>query len=141
MQGLRSLLIGCAGLLLASCASSIAFRGPIALSSDGQIAVVQASAKFKNNGILVGGDVRRTNGYAGVVPGHLHVEGLGANGEIIAATDAPWGEFMSRRFRLAYFKAFLETPHVASIVSIRVISVTAPQQGHMHHLLISNAER
>lgn len=124
MHNLRMFTIGCAGSLLTSCASHMAFHGPISLASDQQIVVVQASAKFKKNGILVGGDVRRTNGYAGSVPGHLHVEGLGANGNVIAATDAPWGEFMSRRFRLAYFKAFLATPNAASIASIRVTSVT-----------------
>lgn len=94
------------------------------LASDKQVAVVRASAKFKQNGILIGGDVRRTNGYAGAAPGHLHVEGISASGEVIAETDAPWGEFMTRRFRLAYFKAFLGTPNTASIASIRVTSVT-----------------
>ncbi|MBB3862054.1 type IV pilus biogenesis protein CpaD/CtpE [Novosphingobium hassiacum] len=124
MQNRRIVLIGCAALFLAGCASKMAFRGPIALASDQQIMIVRATAKFKQNGILVSGDIRRTNGYAGSVAGHLHIEGLGAQGEVLVKADAPWGEFMSRRFRLAYFKAFLETPSVSSITSIRVTSVT-----------------
>lgn len=34
---------------------------------------------------------------------------------VIASTDAPWGEFMNRRFRLAYFKAFLEVEDPSAI--------------------------
>lgn len=124
MHKLGKRVIACVGFLLASCASNLTFHGPITLASDKRITVVQASAKFKQKGILIGGDVRRANGYAGAVPGRLHVEGLSASGDVIVETDAPWGQFMSRRFRLAYFKAFLETPNAALIKSIRVSSVT-----------------
>ena len=45
-------------------------------------------------------------------------------GVIVASTDAPWGEFMNRRFRLAYFKAFLKTDDPGAITAISVEPVT-----------------
>lgn len=94
------------------------------MASNTEIAVVRATARQKPEGILVAGDVRRTNGYAGTVPGHLHVVGRDSSGNVVATTDAPWGEFMNRRFRLAYFKAFLQTANPSAIVKISVELVT-----------------
>jgi len=111
-------------LTVAGCAAGPAFRGPIQIASNSKIVVVSATARQKPEGILVGGDVRRTNGYAGSVPGHLHVVGRDASGNVIATTDAPWGEFMNRRFRLAYFKAFLAAANPSAIVKISVEPVT-----------------
>ena len=75
-------------------------------------------------GIVVGGDVRRTNGFAGMVPGHLEVVGRNALGRIVASTTTSWGEFMSRRFHSAYFTAVLLTPDASTITSIRIEPVT-----------------
>lgn len=77
--------------------------------------------------MIVGGDVRRTNGYATPVPGHLHVIGRDSNGNVVAENDAPWGEFMNRRFRLAYLKAHLQTATPATITTIAIEPVTSPQ--------------
>lgn len=104
--------------------SGPAFPGPIQITSNAKIEVVRATARRKPDGILVGGDVRRTNGYAGVIPGSLHVVGRDGSGNIVATTDAPWGEFMNRRFRLAYFKAFLAAANPSAIVKISVEPVT-----------------
>lgn len=112
--------------LCQGCANGPAFRGSVQLTPNTEIVVVRAAAHQKPNGILVGGDVRRTNGYAGQVPGHLHVVGLDGTGNVVATTDAPWGEFMNRRFRLAYFKAYLRTAHPASITKITIDPVTPP---------------
>ena len=111
-------------LALGGCATSQAFRGPIKIVSDSEIVVVRATARPKPNGILVAGDVRRTNGFAGAVPGHLRVIGRDGSGNLVATTDAPWGEFMNRRFRLAYFKAFLQTADPNAIASISIEAVT-----------------
>lgn len=111
-------------LALGGCASGPAFRGPIQITSSAQIEVVRATAHRKPDGILVGGDVRRTNGYAGVIPGHLHVVGRDGSGNLVATTDAPWGEFKNRRFRLAYFKAFLPATDPSAITSISIVPVT-----------------
>ncbi|AZI37739.1 hypothetical protein NT2_06_01430 [Caenibius tardaugens NBRC 16725] len=108
------------------CANGPAFRGPIQFSANTEIVIVRATARRKTDGILVGGDVRRTNGYAGPVPGHLHVVGLDNSGNVVAITDAPWGAFMSRRFRLAYFMAYLRAANSASITKITIEPVTPP---------------
>lgn len=112
--------------LCQGCASGPTFHGSIQFSTNTEIVVVRATARRKPDGILVGGDVRRANGYAGSVPGHLHVVGLDNSGDVVAITDAPWGEFMSRRFRLAYFKAYLRAANSASITKITIEPVTPP---------------
>lgn len=116
-----------ATLPLSACAAASAFRGPVELRSDSQIDVVRASAKVKPGGILVGGDVRRTNGYASAVPGHLRLEARDANGRVVAAKDATWGEFMTRRFRLAYFRAFLSVADPAAVASLNVKAESDPR--------------
>lgn len=112
--------------LCQGCAGGPAFRGPIQLTSNTEIVVVRATGRQKPDGILVGGDVRRTNGYARAVPGHLHVVGRDGSGNVVSTTDAPWGEFMTRRFRLAYFKAFLRTANPSAIAKITIEPVTPP---------------
>ena len=108
------------------CALGPRVRVPIQLASSPQIVVVRAVAHHKNGGIEVGGDVRRPDLGSGKVAGHLHVTGRNAAGVVIASTDAPWGEFMNRRFRLAYFKAFLKVEDPSSIAAISVEPVTTP---------------
>ena len=120
----RTLLLIAFLALCQGCASGPTFRGPIQLASNAEIVIIDATARRKPDGILVGGDVRRTNGYAGAVPGHLHVVGRDTSGNVVAATDATWGEFMSRRFRLAYFKAFLQTADPSVIAKISIEPVT-----------------
>ena len=88
--------------------------------------VVRATAHQQAGGIEVGGDVRRPDLGAEKVAGHLHVTGRNAAGVVIASTDAPWGEFMNRRFRLAYFKAFLKVEEPGAIAAISVDVVTTP---------------
>lgn len=73
----------------------------------------------------MGGDVRRPDLGSGLVAGHLHVTGRNTAGVVIASADAPWGEFMNRRFRLAYFKAFLKVDDPGTIAAISVEPITA----------------
>lgn len=121
----RHILIALALILaLGGCATDPAFRGPVEIASNREIVVVRAAAHQKPDGILVGGDVRRTNGYAGPVPGHLRVIGRDSSGRVVATTDASWGEFMNRRFRLAYFKAFLQAVDPAAIATVSIEPVT-----------------
>lgn len=75
--------------------------------------------------LVVDGDVRRPNGYAGVVPGHLRVEGRNLAGTVVATTDTNWGAFMNRRFRLAYFRAVIPPEKSSEIASISVTPVTS----------------
>lgn len=110
--------------LCVGCASSPTLRVPIRLNSSAEIVVVRASAHMKPDGVVVAGDVRRPNFYAGVVPGYLLVIGRDNSGHVIAMTNAPWGEFNSRRFRLAYFKAFLGTTNPRAISTISVEPMT-----------------
>lgn len=110
--------------LCVGCASSPSLRVPIRLNSSAEIVVVRASAHLKPDGVVVAGDVRRPNLYAGVVPGHLQVIGRDTSGHVIAMASAPWGEFNSRRFRLAYFKAFLRTTNPGAISTISVEPIT-----------------
>ena len=109
---------------IGGCATGPKFNGDVQFGSNPEIVVVRAIAHQKFNGILVGGDVRRTNGYAGTVPGYLEVEGRDVSGVVVARAKAPWGEFINRRFRLAYFKAFLPTDEPRTIVTIRIAPVT-----------------
>ena len=44
----------------------------------------------------------------------------------IVSTDVPRGEFMKRRFRLAYFMAFLKVQDPGAIAAIPVEPVTTP---------------
>lgn len=110
-------------MALSGCATGPEFGGAFQLVPNPEITVVRATAHQKHDGILVGGDVRRTNGYAGPVPGHLELVGRDKSGKIVATTNAPWGEFMNRRFRLAYFKAFLRTTDPSAIAIIRIEAV------------------
>lgn len=71
------------------------------------------------------GDVRRPDLGSGPVAGYLHVTGRNTAGVVITSADAPWGEFMNRRFRLAYFKAFLKADDPSAIAAISVEPVTA----------------
>lgn len=102
------------------CASGPRFSGPVNLMSTSDIDIRNATARQKPDGILITGDVRRTNGYAGTFPGHLHVTGRDAAGSVVAVTDVNWGEFMNRRFRLAYYKTLLKVRKTSSIASIEV---------------------
>jgi hypothetical protein len=97
--------------------------------SNADIVVVRANAHRKADGILIYGDVRRTDGYARKVEGHLHIVALNESGNPVATIDAPWGEFMSRRFRLAYFKVKLRLADQSSIEAISVEPVTASTPG------------
>ena len=106
--------------LCAGCAGGSANRIPVQLISNSDIAVVRATARQKADGIIIGGDVRRPNGYAGVIPGHLRIIGRDNSGQIVATVDARWGEFMSRRFRRAYFKTLLPAPSPAAVTAISV---------------------
>ena len=108
------------------CAHGPRVRVPIQFASNPQIMVVRATAHQQAGGIEVGGDVRRPDLGAEKVAGHLHVTGRNAAGVVIASTDAPWGEFMNRRFRLAYFKAFLKVEEPGAIAAISVDVVTTP---------------
>lgn len=114
----------CLGFALVVQGCALGPRVPIALASDRQIVVVRAVAHHMKGGIEVGGDVRRPDLGSGKVAGHLHVTGRNAAGVVIASTDAPWGEFMNRRFRLAYFKAFLKVQDPGEIAAISVEPVT-----------------
>jgi len=73
---------------------------------------------------MVDGDVRRPNGYAGVVSGHLRIEARNQEGVVVAATNANWGEFKNRRLRLAYFRAELSAGDASSIAEISVTPIT-----------------
>lgn len=114
-------LVACQG-----CSSGAENRVSVNFISNTDIVVVSAKAHRKSDGILVAGDVQRPNNYAGVVPGHLRVVGRDVTGSVVAATDAPWGEFMNRRFRLAYFKTVLRTASPAAIASVSIEPVTKP---------------
>ena len=111
--------------LCQGCASGQAFTGPIRLASNSDIVVVNATARRKADGILVTGDVRRTDGFAGTIPGYLHVVGRSdLTGSVVTATDTNWGEFINRRLRLGYYKAYLSVDNPMSVTSITVEAIT-----------------
>lgn len=107
------------------CALGPRVRVPIQLASNPEIVVVRATAHQQAGGLEVGGDVRRTDGGSGRVAGQLRVTGRNTAGEVVASSDAPWGEFMNRRFRLAYFKAILKVDDPSAIAAITVEPITA----------------
>ncbi|MBA3896847.1 MAG: hypothetical protein H0X36_06875 [Sphingomonadaceae bacterium] len=115
LASVLALITACQG-----CASGPRFPGAVHLVSSADIEIESATARQNLGGIRIAGDVRRTNGYAGTFPGHLHVTGRDAAGHVVAVTDVNWGEFMNRRFRLAYYKAFLEVGKPSSVASIDV---------------------
>jgi hypothetical protein len=110
--------------LCQGCASGREYRVPVHLASNTDIAIVQARAHAKVAGFIVGGDVRRPNSYAGVVPGYLHIVGRDGSSRVVATTNTHWGEFMNRRFRLAYFKAFLPVTDPSTIKEITIEPIT-----------------
>ena len=111
-------------MAIAGCASGPRFGGAIQLVPNAEILVVRATARQEPDGFAVGGDVRRTNGFAGAVPGHLEVVARDREGRIVASTSTSWGEFKNRRFRLAYFTTILRTPNPSAIATIRIEPVT-----------------
>lgn len=124
-------ILACAAMITAAasgCAPNPRFGGEIRPIPSAQIVVVRARGHTNPTGIVIDGDVRRPNGYAGVVSGYLKIEGYDAIGAVIATTKANWGEFMSRRFRLAYFRAVLPAPEPRAIKTITVEAVTDPAQ-------------
>lgn len=121
--------LGVVALLAASiagCAPGPRFVGEIRTTSSSQLEIARAVAHRTTGGIVIDGDVRRPDGYAGHVPGYLKIEGHDGAGTVIAATKASWGQFMSRRFRLAYFRAMLSASEPTSINTITVEAVTDP---------------
>lgn len=125
MKRKKQFILGGTALLgLSGCVSGREYRVPTHLGSILDIAVVSARATRRTGGVIVIGDARRPNGYAGPVPGHLHVTDKDRSGQVVATADARWGEFMSRRFRLAYFRAFLRTENPTTIASVSIEPVT-----------------
>ncbi|MEO5495004.1 MAG: hypothetical protein ABIR08_13370 [Sphingomonas sp.] len=124
---IREMLAWAALATCSGCAGDPAYRIPTKLYSNTDISVVRVYAHRDADGIVVTGDVRRPDGYAGVVPGHLRVTGLNDLGRVVAVTDANWGEFMNRRFRLAYFRTFLRTETPLEIVTVSVEPITRRQ--------------
>lgn len=105
--------------LLSGCVSP-SFRGSIARLSDSQIAVITTSVRVREHGLVIKGDVGRKDGYVRPLPGYLHIEGLDRGGRIVAAADTCWGEFIVRRFHLAYYRAFLSVSNPGSVAAITV---------------------
>ena len=127
----RKGLLACAAaasLSAGGCASQRPFRGQMLLVPGQPVVVVRTWARLENDGLAVGGDVKRAEGQGGRVRGHLHVVGRDSGGRIVASTDAPWGEFLARRFHLAYFRALLRTDRATAIVSVTVEGVSDPAQ-------------
>jgi len=124
------LLAGAAATSLAfgGCASQRTFRGEMLLVPGQPVVVVRTWARLGKDGLVVGGDVKRAAGQGRRVAGHLHIVGRNAEGRIVASTDAPWGEFIARRFHLAYFRALLRTDRASAIVSVTVEGVSDPAQ-------------
>ena len=104
---------------LQGCATGPSFHAPIELASSRDVTIVRASGRFKKDGLWVAGDVRRTNGYGGVVPGHLRISAYSSSG-VAAENTSHWGEFKNRRLRLAYFNAFLPIQDFRQISSIHI---------------------
>lgn len=112
--------------ITSGCATGPRSNATIQTISNAQITVTRAEAHLAPGGFVVDGDVRRADGNAGPAPGHLRVTGRNAAGEIIAATETGWGEFKTRRSRLAYFQAFLSTANAFGIAAITVEPVREP---------------
>lgn len=123
-----SALVLSTAILSAGCTTGTRFSGRIRTNSTAEIEVVRAVAHYKPAGVVVDGDVRRPNLYAGVVPGYLQVEGLDASGKVVVTAQTQWGQFMSRRFRLAYFHVLLLASDPSSITTITVKPVTGNGQ-------------
>ena len=115
-----------ASLSLGGCASQRAFSGQVLLVPGQPVVVVRTWARLGKEGLVVGGDVKRAGGQGGRVRGHLHVVGRDSEGRIVASADAPWGDFIARRFHLAYFRALLRTDRATAIVSVTVEGVSNP---------------
>jgi hypothetical protein len=116
---------------LTGCATVHRFNGNMQLSPNAEIIVVRATARMKRYGILIDGDVRRVNGYATAVPGHLEVVARDGSGNVVTTTKTNWGQFMNRRFRLAYFTAFLRVSDPSIITTISIEPVTLrPAETH-----------
>ena len=129
MMKMRNLFVAMASTLavtVTGCVAGPRFSGDIQFAPNAEIIVIRATAHPKSDGILIDGDVRRTNGYANAVPGHLEVIARDESGKVLATTETAWGEFMTRRFRLAYFTAFLRIADPSAIATIRIVPVTGP---------------
>lgn len=111
-------------MTVTGCVTDPRFSGDIQFAPNAEITIVRATAHRKRDGILVGGDVRRANGYANAVPDHLEVVARDGAGNVVATTTTTRVEFMARRFRLAYFRAFLRIADPSADATIRIEPVT-----------------
>lgn len=126
--GNRLVVSPCVVALLAAatagCEPGPRFIGEIRTTSSSQLEIARAVAHRTTGGIVIDGDVRRPDGHAGPVAGYLKIDGLDGAGTVIATAKASWGDFISRRFRLAYFRALLSASDPTSIKTITVEPVT-----------------
>lgn len=113
-------ILGAMALALSGCATGSKFTGPISLSPSPDLKLRWANAKRKQDGLLVYGQVQSPRGYPGKLSGHLHFVALGSTGEVVAFTDARWGDFMAREFFSAYFKAKLPIADSTEVARIRI---------------------
>lgn len=121
MQPSRN-IVAAAGLIfsLAGCTVGQAFSGSIDSVPSQKIDVVRAVAHNRRGVIQLDGDVRRPDGFTGMVRGHLEIEGRNEVGQIVARTQARWADFISRRLGRAYFRAFLVIPPGQLIKAIKI---------------------
>lgn len=113
--------------IFSGCASN-SFSGPIQLYSNSQIEVVRAATHRRPRGIVIYGDVRRKDGRANSLSGHLHFVVTNDTGRVVATADAPWGEFINRRFRRGYYAVFLSIARPSTVTTIDV-EVVLPALG------------
>lgn len=105
---------------LSSCSTSSQFTGPVSFLPDTELANRWITVKRTSTGLLFKGQVRSLHGYPGRLHGHLHIEALDARRIAIATTDARWGEFLSRQFFSAYYKAAMPLDTSKSVSEIRI---------------------
>lgn len=105
---------------LSACSTSSQFTGPVSFLPDTELANRWIAVKRTSTGLLFKGQVRSLHGYPGRLHGHLHIEALDSRRIPIATTDARWGEFLSRQFFSAYYKAAMPLDVSKSVSEIHI---------------------
>lgn len=114
--------------MCSGCTNDPCVHVPIRIVSNEIVEVPRAVAHIDGQGLRIDGDVRRRDGYANPVAGHLVVTAFKKDGSIAAMTDAMWGQFANRRFRLAYFRARLPIRQPEEIGLLSIDAVADPHR-------------
>lgn len=111
---------------LGGCTAGLPFEGDISARPSPVLELSWAKAKRTVDGIVVSGQIQQVH-CCRYVRGHIHFEAKDQSGAVLAATDAPWGEFNPRQLHSAWFRAELPVRRDQRVSTIDIqFSIESP---------------